>query len=362
MAHIDKKNGKYRVRWTALDGSGRSRTCPDRRTADALKRLVEQERALGRDWTPDEAPAGAPKLIDVADEYLSAMGHKLAAGTLRTRTYQLDVFFRFLEDHREGEPTADWLSRVLLLDYVAWLRAGTGRHGAPRDAGTARRYVGVVELLWSWAHDWKDEHDWTGIPAPKRVSADVRSPAQQWRAAPTWAEMAACVNAASGWQRSLLTVLYYTGLRVQQALDLLRTDLDLDRAVLTIRPDLGKTKAEQTGRAVPVSEHFVAWVRAEPLVDGGWLVPCDRKVRLPRDRDVVRAWERTTARREVWDGRPHHAFRAGWMTGLRQGGAELDAVEFLVGHAPTMTALSYFDPEAFALRDAVKRIPCLVQQ
>lgn len=362
MASIDKRNDGFRVRWRALDGSPRSRQCPDKATAQKLQRKVETALALGEDWEADSPAPSAPKLIDVADKYMTAQEHTLAVRTQRVLTYQLDVFLRFLEEWKDGEPDTSWLSRPMLLDYLAWLRSGTGRHGAVRELGTSRRYVAVIERVWAWAHDWQDEYaGWAGqVPRPRRVSTELRLPAQQWRPAPTWQEMAWCVQAApEGWLRQLLTLLFYTGLRVQQALDLLRTDVDVERRILTIRPDLGKTPQEQTGRAIPISPHLAAWVRELKPVEGGWLLPCDRKVRLPRDRDVAAAWERTKARRDAWEGRPHHCFRAGWVSGARALGAELDAVEFMVGHAPTETAKSYLDPDALGLRSTVDLIPSI---
>jgi integrase len=169
--------------------------------------------------------------------------------------------------------------------------------------------------------------------------------------------MQRAIKAAPGWLGSLFVCLYYTGLRVEQALSLRREDLDLDRLVLRIAPELGKTTAEQAGREMPVSAHFGAWVREAPPVDGGWLVPCAWKRRRARPRDAAAAWTRSGVRKEVWGGRPHHAFRAGFMSSLKREGVELEVIEVLVGHAPTPTAKHYFDPEAFPLRDAVGKIP-----
>lgn len=360
MASIEKRNGKFRVRWRTLEGDPRSRTCPDRKTADALKLDIERRLSLGKDWSPDEPARSAPELIDVADLYLDAQVHTLSERTRRVRTYQLDVWFGFLDEWRDGEPDASWLSRQMLMDYLSWLRSDTGRHGRPRSASTARRYVSVVEILWAWADDWQDEHGWSGlVPRAKKISNTVRTPPAQWRPAPTWQEMAWVVQASNGWLADLFAVLYYTGLRVQQALGLLRTDVDLQKATLHVRPDLGKTVQEQTGRMIPISPHLVRRLQALPLVEGGWLLPCGWESRLARIPMAVAAWERTKARRAAWEGRPHHAMRAGFISGLKRLGGDMDAIEFLVGHAPTETAVSYLDPDALPLRGAVNAIPSI---
>lgn len=66
---------------------------------------------------------------------------------------------------------------------------------------------------------------------------------------PTWSQMDACISEAkTEWHRRTLVVMRYTGLRINQVLGLLWSDLDLSRQMVTIRPELGKTRAEKTGR------------------------------------------------------------------------------------------------------------------
>lgn len=80
--------------------------------------------------------------------------------------------------------------------------------------------------------------------------------------------------------------------------------------------------------------------------------------RLARPRDMERAWRRAEVRSEVWTGRPHHAYRKGFISGLRRAGADPDAVEFLVGHSLGLKGV-YTDPDALALREAVAKVPPL---
>ncbi len=64
---------------------------------------------------------------------------------------------------------------------------------------------------------------------------------------------------------------------------------------------------------------------------------------------------------EVWEGRPHHAFRKGLVSGLKRAGADTDAVEVLVGHSLGLRGV-YTDPDAIPLRGAVELIPRLPGQ
>lgn len=359
MASIERRGEAWRVRWRTLHGQTRSRKCPTRGAAAQLQREIETELALGRDWQPEEPPRRHPALADLAEQFLRHHVAELDPRTLNVRTYQLDVWLRWAES--VGAVDASSLTRGHLVAYLAWLQEPTGRHGRPRSRSTALRYTRAVELLWTWADDWQGEvASWSGlVPRAREVAKGMRRPAERYRSAPSWEEMGLAVLACpEGWIRDLAYGLYLTGLRVQQVLSLRRDDVDLERGLLTVRAELGKTRQEQTGRVVPVSPLLVAWVRELELQPDGWLIACGRARRVARPRDLSRAWERAEVRAEVWEGRPHHAFRAGWLTGLRRLGAELDVLEVLLGHAPTPTARAYLDPEqALPLRSAVQLVP-----
>lgn len=349
-------DGRYRIRWTNPDGTEGSKTVPDHATALTVKRAAEQAIALGQAYPPP-APQREPTAHELAVEWLTQLTGTLARKTLYTRACQLDVWATFRADYRSPLWT-----RQMLMDYLAWLRAHHGRHGHPRARSTALRYVEVIEALWAWAVDWQVERpDWAPLPPARRITTTIPRPATPWRALPTWGQMAACVAAASPPLQLLLATLYYVPIRVNQALALWRGDLDFDSANLWIRPELGKSLQEQTGRLIPVSRHFVELVRDVPPVEGGWLLPWARKQRVARDRDAAAAWRRAQIPESLWKGRPHHVFRGGHMSNLRGAGAPWDAVEWLAGHAATPTAPNYLDPHlALRLREVVDLVPKLV--
>ena len=184
--------------------------------------------------------------------------------------------------------------------------------------------------------------------------------------APTWEEMDACIEAANGWHKKLATILRCTGLRVNQAMHLWWEDLDQTKCVLRIRPELGKTDEERIGRFVPVPGFLVSEVSTWDRVDE-FIIPCNRKAgprqREARSRDMNRAWERSGVRREVWagehhhHGRPHHAFRKGYVSGLKALNADSDAVEHLVGHKLPGLRSTYTDASSLPLQDTVNLIP-----
>lgn len=142
-------------------------------------------------------------------------------------------------------------------------------------------------------------------------------------------------------------------------------DLDLPGAVLHVRPELGKTQQEKQGRWVPLSPHLVrelaGWGKRE-----GYLIPTHRRWgakqrsdRQARSRDARRAWDRAVEQYGVRPDvtrQPHHAFRKGFVTGLKRLGADVDAVEVLVGHSLGLRGI-YTDPDAQPLQEAVALLP-----
>ena len=263
--------------------------------------------------------------------------------------------------------TGERFSESTITAFYLWLGEETGRHGKRRSATTRRKYVEVILNWWSWLaskDDWS-EHVPARVPLLRHM--DIAPALRRRTLAPTWEEMDACILSASGWQRQLYTVLRFTGLRVQQAMGLRWDDLDLDRRVLHVRPELGKTAQEKQGRWVPVSEHLVeivaGWgLREDWLIETGRVPGANgRSDRVARSRDARRAWNRAIKKYEVRPDvaeQPHHCFRKGFVSGLKRLGADDEAVEVLVGHSLGLRGV-YTDPDAQPLKAAIKLVPAI---
>ncbi len=294
------------------------------------------------------------------EEFTRGAARRLAPRTAEQYAGHLDLFVEWLHGtERRKRWSVSVLEARLLEAFFDWLLGDTGRHGRPRTRSTARKYVATVELFWSWA--WRHDDRFAGVPRPRSVLEELPAEPAARTIAPTWEEMDRCVGAAAGWQRQLATVLRYTGLRVDQGMRLLWSDLDLERAELRIRPELGKSRQEKRGRVVPVPLHLVEEVSTwgERV---GFLVPCGRhdgpRAREARGRDLARAWRRAGVREEVWKAHPHHAFRKGYESGLLALGAPFLHVEHLIGHSIRGAADAYVDPAvAFELRSTVDLVP-----
>ncbi len=358
MASITKRGTKWMVRWRDSFGVQYTRTCPTKKSAEELRLQVEVEQAHGRDWRPEvEDACRVVDLEAVLTAYVEHRSLRLRGTTLRRYGENLDLFLRFL---RSGQPdgtlTPALLSKAKLESFYAWLvRPENGLHGRAREADTARKIVEVAQLAWRWADG---SERWPGeIPSPRTI--EMMRTAPKAVVAPTWEEMAACVQACGGWQRKLATFLYYTGLRVGETMLLEWRDLDVAAARLTIRPEITKNNK---GRIIPISPYLIEEVSAWG-VRTGYIVPCGRRggtrERQPRPRDMKRAWTRAGVREAAFDHDPHHAFRKGFKSGMLALGIAPDAVDFLQGHELGEGARGrYIDPwQAFPLVDAVKDVP-----
>lgn len=268
----------------------------------------------------------------------------------------MDLFKRFMKEL--GLTRVADLSRDRMREFNLWLGLPrTSRHGkAARSPETVTKNTAIVQRMWQWVYD----EDKTGrVPPPKFIKLVYAAGAVV--TAPTWAEMDACIDACeTEWHRQLATVMRFTGLRVNQAMRLLWSDVDVEGARLTVRGELGKTKQEMRGRVVPLSLHFTkilaTWGKRE-----GFLVKSNRRgerERVARARDMARAWARAGVRAAAWESSPNHSFRDGFISGLKRMGADDEAVEVLVGHSLGLRG-RYVDADALPLEAAVALIPAM---
>lgn len=354
MASTRRRGKTWQVRWQRLDGRPDSCTVHTAETARQREREILRAHDEGREWQPVQS-RDRPLLLDVARAYQDHRRLRVRPATLRNEARALDMFFRFLGE-RDVEHV-DALSRALLDDFAGWLAdPATSRHAGGRKAQTVKRAAEAALLLWQWA---ADAERWRGVPSPPR-SLDLPRSRPAPVVAPTWAEMDACVQACTGWQRQLAVWLRWTGLRVGESMLLLWSDVDLAAGTLTIRPEIDKTGSGRVVLLAPgLLDLMAGWGRRV-----GYLLPSGRRPgpreREARGRDMARAWKRAGVREAAWRGHPDHAFRRGWKSGLLELGAHPDAVDFLQGHALGAGSRGrYIDGARLPLRETVAMVPVM---
>ncbi len=141
---------------------------------------------------------------------------------------------------------------------------------------------------------------------------------------------------------AVLEVLYGTGLRVSECCGLTPRDCDLDGGALTV---LGKgSKVRRLPLGAPAREALRDWLReGRPLIAGPESPPdavfLNRRARRLSPRDARRILER----HPMPDGHTlhPHVLRHAYATHLLEGGADLRAVQELLGHADLATTQIY---------------------
>lgn len=347
MASIRKRGGKYVIRWREPGPGGRrvQRSKSFTKKTTAFDWLGQAQDAEERGIKLVDGRSQPAELCVVIAAYLAARARTLRQPTIDSMRKSVNQLGRWLGT-KHKRVTIDLVDRAVLEAY--WTH-----RIATVSPSTAVQNIRHIQRLWAWAWD----HDVYGEHTERPRPIDLPRITPKATLAPTWDECDRAIDAApSAWVRRLLLVMRFTGLRRRQAIGLLWDDLDLDASTLHVRPELGKSSREASGRWVPISQHLVDEIRTWPRPPSGELVRSPVPNLSNVTHRVAHAWERSGVRTVVWHGRPCHSFRKAFVTGLRRAGADPDAVEYLVGHSLGLTGL-YLDPAGMSLAEAVELIP-----
>ena len=270
------------------------------------------------------------------DEFASSLT-SLAPASVTAYRRDLDAFVEWAG--RLGLNGPDGVDRRVLRRYIAFLTTrGYARRTVARHVASLRRYF-----------DWLRRRGRIEVDPSARLSApghDGRLPRVLRRdevdalldggPAPTDDPVE---GALAQRDKAVLEILYGSGLRVAELCGLRPVDVDLPRARLTV---WGKGSKQRT---VPLSPPAVValrqWLEAGRAVLAGADTPDDvifvnRRARALTPRDVRRILDRRA------DGPAHpHALRHTFATHLLDGGADLRAVQELLGHADLATTQLY---------------------
>jgi site-specific recombinase XerD len=157
--------------------------------------------------------------------------------------------------------------------------------------------------------------------------------------------------------RALFEVAYACGLRAEELVNLDVASVDFDREELRVEGKGSKT------RIVPAGEPALRAVgryleRARPALTSGdgdpalFLSKSGRRLSTSDVRRRLRVWARHAA---VQGGISPHALRHSFATHLLEGGADLRAIQELLGHASISTTQIYTRVESARLRSAYAR-------
>ena len=286
----------------------------------------------------DELPRGDARLIEAFCVHLAFERH-LAEGTVTAYRRDLTQLARFLVRLRRSLPSA---SLHDLRRYLAQLSTlGYAR------ASVARR-VGAIHTFYRWAsangHVHVDPAALLGGPkVASRLPVVLRVPE-----ATTLVEIPEPVNdddvahAVALRDRAILELMYGSGLRVSEVAGLTLDRVDLRRGRVLV---FGKgSKERELPLSDPARDALMAWIRrGRPILaaDSQPALFLNRKNDRLGVRDIRRLVGRYGGAALAGRRVTPHTLRHSFATHLLEGGADIRAVQELLGHASVATTQRY---------------------
>jgi integrase/recombinase XerC/integrase/recombinase XerD len=158
--------------------------------------------------------------------------------------------------------------------------------------------------------------------------------------------------------RAMFELAYSSGLRAEELVSLDVSSLDFDSELVRVEGKGGKTRLVPVGEhALKALERYLARGRAALLADGEQSLFVSKSGRRLNTSDVRRrlaVWARHAGLPPLAGVHPH-ALRHSFATHLLEGGADLRAIQELLGHANISTTQVYTRVESARLRSAYTR-------
>ena len=260
----------------------------------------------------------------------------LSANTLAAYQADLRAFAGWLDQNRQGLGLAQ-ASRLEVLDYLALLaRQGVKPRSAARRLSCLRQFYQYLLRLGTIREDPSARVDAPrlGRPLPRTLTeAEV----ERLLAAPD------TQDSRGHRDRTMLEVLYATGLRVSELVDLQPGQVSLTQGLVRV---MGKGGKE---RLVPLGEEAIAWLAdfargpRQDLLGGrlsDYLFPTSRSDHMTRQA----FWQ--LIKRYAFEAGIHkelspHTLRHAFATHLLNHGADLRVVQMLLGHSDLSTTQIY---------------------
>jgi site-specific recombinase XerD len=269
--------------------------------------------------------------------------------------YRTDLIHLATFLHRSSHSLQD-------ADHAILRRFLAQQHALGYARASIARRVGAVHTFYRWAvDDGRIQHDPSLLLGRPKVASRLPTVLRASEAAelverPEIDEEHPIDRAIALRDRAILELLYGSGLRVSELTALRPDDLDLDGARVLVR---GKGSKE---RRVPVSDDAVAAVRTwldegRPLLraDARGAVFCNRRRKPMSPRDVRAMVDGYAGR--LLPGRRigPHTLRHSYATHLLEGGADIRAVQELLGHSSVATTQRYTHVSRSRLFEAHER-------
>ena len=262
-----------------------------------------------------------------------------AEATVAAYTADLHRFLGFLTGHLGGAPGPAALARIAQADMRAWMAQERARGLSSRSLARA---LSSVKSFARWLAD-HDGVEVTAILATRAPRAGRKLPRPLSEDAARAMLETAPAQADEPWiaarDAAVLTLLYGCGLRISEALGLAADVLPLGDT-LRIAGKGGKERVVPVLAAARTAVAAYARLCPHDLAPGTPLFRGQRGGRL-NARLVSRAMERARMQLGLPASATPHALRHSFATHLLDAGADLRAIQDLLGHASLATTEGY---------------------
>ena len=282
-----------------------------------------------------EAPA-SKSAEAIIDKFLDAiwMERGLSANTLGAYRADLVALRRWLA---ERDASLVYATRSDLLAFIAWrTEQGAKPRSTARQLSSFRRFFRFLlrENMIKEDPTIKIDMPRIGRSLPQSLT---EGEVESLLAAPN-------INDPLGHRdRTMLEVLYATGLRVSELINLKQSEINLNQGVLRI---VGKGDRE---RLIPLGEEaqnwirdFIAGPRSEILLERqtDYLFPTRRGDRMTRQAfwHIIKRYSKQA---DISSKMSPHTLRHAFATHLLNNGADLRVVQMLLGHSDLLTTQIY---------------------
>ena len=283
-----------------------------------------------------DVQAGNKSTEAIIDKFLDTiwMERGLSANTLGAYRADLMALKRWLA---QQDKSLIYATRADLLEFIAWrTKEGAKPRSTARQLSSFRRFYRFLLREGALGEDptLKIEMPKIGRSLPVALSEG---------------EVESLLNAPEvsdplgHRDRAMLEVLYATGLRVSELINLKQSQINLNQGVLRIQ---GKGDRE---RLIPLGDEAQRWVRefqAGPRVEillerqTEYLFPTRRGDRMTRQA-FWHIIKRYAKKAEIGSKLSPHTLRHAFATHLLNNGADLRVVQMLLGHSDLSTTQIY---------------------
>ena len=319
--------------------------------------------------------AATPALRDLSREFLTFLRYNRNVSPHTLRAYDTDVsqFLAHLASSR-GRPVSELTLEDFHTDGVRGYMAELHDRGNAR-ASTARRLAAVRAFAKYLVREDRLPDDPTALVGAPRKEKTLpahlgTSDTERLLAAPDDSSIAGRRDHA------ILELFYASGLRLSELVDLDLEDLNLNSRVLRVRGKGGKERLVPFNRPAAdairrmMADHItlvpkMPAPRAAPAAGRGRVSQAHARRRQPlflnlrggrlTTRSVDRIVRRYVREAAIAQGISPHALRHTFATHLLQAGADLRAIQELLGHARLSTTQRYTHLDVGRLLDVYKQ-------